>query len=95
MVCFIHDVFYCPYHPTEGTGKYLKNSFDRKPFPGMLIKAATKHKIDLNKSILVGDKHSDIEAGQLAGIKNLYLIDNEMAFKNAKIIKNLKEINFE
>ena len=61
----------------------------------MLIKAATKHKIDLNKSILVGDKHSDIEAGQLAGIKNLYLIDNEMAFKNAKIIKNLKEINLE
>ena len=93
--CFIHDVFYCPYHPTEGKGKYLKNSFDRKPLPGMLIKAATKHKIDLNKSILVGDKHSDIEAGQLAGIKNLYLIGNKIAFKDAKIIKNLKEINFE
>ena len=60
--------------PTQGKGKYLKNSFDRKPFPGMLIKAATKHKIDLNKSILVGDKHTDIEAGQLAGVKKLILL---------------------
>ena len=61
----------------------------------MLIKAATKHKIDLNKSILVGDKHTDIEAGQLAGVKKLYLIGNKISFKDAKIIKNLEEINFE
>lgn len=93
--CYINDVFYCPYHPSEGKGKYLKASFDRKPSPGMLIKAATKHKIDLNKSILVGDKHSDIEAGQLAGIKKLYLIGNKIPFKDVKIIKKLSEINFE
>ena len=92
---YIDDVFFCPIHPIYGTGKYLKRSFDRKPFPGMLIKAATKHKIDLNKSILVGDKHSDIEAGQLAGVQKLYLIGNKISFKDAKIIKNLKEINFE
>ena len=93
--CYIHDVFYCPYHPTEGKGKYLKESFDRKPSPGMLIKAEKKFNIDLNKSILVGDKHSDIEAGKLAGVKKLYLIGNKISFKEAKIIKNLGEITFE
>ena len=49
----------------------------------------------LNKSILVGDKQSDIEAGKLAGVKKLYLIGNKISFKEAKIIKNLGEINFE
>ncbi len=93
--CHIHDVFYCPYHPSEAKGKYLKESFDRKPSPGMLLKASEKHKIDLNKSILVGDKLSDIRAGQLAGIKKLYLIGNKISCKDAKSIKNLREINFE
>ena len=77
-----------------GKGFYSDEEF-KKLSKWMLIKAATKHKIDLNNSILVGDKHSDIEAGQLAGVKNLYLIGNKIAFKDAKIIKNLKEINFE
>ena len=91
--CYIHDVFYCPYHPTEGKGKYLKECFDRKPMPGMLIKAEKKYNIDLNKSILVGDKHSDIEAGKLAGVKKLYLFGNKVSLKGAKTIKTLAEIN--
>jgi D-glycero-D-manno-heptose 1,7-bisphosphate phosphatase len=33
---------------------------DRKPRPGMALKAATKHGIDLSRSIMVGDKDSDV-----------------------------------
>ena len=36
----ITDVFYCPVHPTKGKGKYLKNSFNRKPNPGMILDAS-------------------------------------------------------
>ena len=37
------DVFYCPFHPQHGVGDYKKQSFDRKPNPGMLLRASEKH----------------------------------------------------
>lgn len=65
--CPLDDVFFCPYH-IEGLGKYRLDSEDRKPNPGMILKAAQKHNIDLKMSILIGDKKSDVEAGKRAGI---------------------------
>lgn len=64
----ITEVYYCPYHPTHGIGEYLKDSFDRKPNPGMILKASEKYDIDLTKSVLIGDKDSDIKAGRSAKI---------------------------
>lgn len=64
----ITDVFYCPYHPEHGIGHYKRDSFDRKPNPGMLFQAAKKHGLDLNHSIMVGDKDSDMQASQKAGV---------------------------
>ena len=65
----IEKVYYCPYHPTAGVGEYRKNSFERKPNPGMILKAKREFDLDLSKSILVGDKDSDLEAGQAAGVQ--------------------------
>lgn len=68
----ITEVYYCPYHPTHGIGEYLKDSFERKPNPGMILKASEKYNIDLSESVLIGDKDSDIKAGEAAGIlKNI------------------------
>ena len=64
----IEKVYYCPYHPTAGIGEYRKNSFDRKPNPGMILKAKKEFELDLSKSVLVGDKDSDLEAGRAAGV---------------------------
>jgi len=64
----ISDVFYCPYHPEHGVGHYKKDSFDRKPNPGMLLQAADKHELDLNRSIMIGDKNSDMQAANEAGV---------------------------
>ena len=64
----VEKVYYCPYHPTEGVGEYRKNSSDRKPNPGMILKAKREFDLDLSKSILVGDKDSDLEAGRAAGV---------------------------
>ena len=62
----IHDVFYCP----------SLNSTDRKPNPGMFLKAKEKYDIDMNASISVGDKITDIQAAQKAGVgKNFLLIE--------------------
>lgn len=42
---------------------------DRKPAPGMLLRAAREHAIDLSQSWMVGDMESDIRAGMNAGVR--------------------------
>lgn len=64
----VTDVFYCPYHPEYGRGSYRKDSFDRKPNPGMLLRAAKMYGIDLADSIMIGDKSSDMLAAKQAGV---------------------------
>jgi D-glycero-D-manno-heptose 1,7-bisphosphate phosphatase len=67
----IARVYHCPYHPTEGIGEYRRESFDRKPNPGMLLKARDELGLDLRRSIFVGDKDSDMLAGRSAGVGHL------------------------
>lgn len=45
----------------------------RKPLPGAIITAAGKHGIDLGESYMVGDRWRDIEAGQRAGCKTIFI----------------------
>lgn len=72
----ISKVYYSPFHPEHGIGKYKRESFYRKPNSGMILQAQKEFDIDLAKSILVGDKESDIEAGINAGIKVNVLVSN-------------------
>lgn len=70
----ILDVFHCPHHP-DGVVPSLSIKCDcRKPSPGMIDYAMQKYDIDIDQSILIGDKISDIQAGQLAGINSCYLV---------------------
>ena len=60
--------FYVCYHDT-------KDGCDcRKPKPGMLLRAAAEHGIDLSRSFMVGDRWSDVAAGAAAGCKT-FLFD--------------------
>lgn len=66
---FVHEgilitkVYYCPHHP-DITGPCIC----RKPAPGLFFRAAEEFGIELSASVLIGDKESDIQAGQNAGI---------------------------
>ena len=64
----IGRVYHCPYHPTEGIGEYRRESPDRKPNPGMILRASSELDLDLSQSVLIGDKDSDIDAGRAAGV---------------------------
>jgi D-glycero-D-manno-heptose 1,7-bisphosphate phosphatase len=64
----IARVYHCPYHPIHGIGEYRSDSFDRKPNPGMLERAKGEFDLDLASCLLIGDKLSDIAAGQAAGV---------------------------
>lgn len=66
----IKDVYYCPYHPNE-------ECLCRKPSPKMLFDIQDRYKISLKKSVLIGDKLSDMEAGERAGIGELVLIKSK------------------
>lgn len=69
--CPIDAEYYCPYHTDAVIEKYCKDSEDRKPNPGMILKAQKDFDIDLSQSILIGDKETDIEAGKRANVGKL------------------------
>lgn len=70
---YIDAVYFSPFHPEHGVGEYRQDTLCRKPNPGMLIRAAREHGIDLKQSVFIGDKDSDMEAGQRAGVGHLVL----------------------
>ncbi|MGH9452519.1 MAG: D-glycero-beta-D-manno-heptose 1,7-bisphosphate 7-phosphatase [Terriglobia bacterium] len=70
----IARVYYCPYHPVHGVGRYKCNSPDRKPNPGMILRAKDELNLDLKSSILIGDKLSDIYAAEAAGVGRKVLL---------------------
>ena len=63
----ILDILYCPHGPESKCNC-------RKPKPGMLIEAKYKYNISMDDSWMIGDKESDIEAANLAGITNTILV---------------------
>jgi D,D-heptose 1,7-bisphosphate phosphatase len=67
--------YYCPHHPAGSVARYKVSCFCRKPQPGLLLKAAMEHEIDLPASWMIGASLHDIEAGNRAGCRTL-LIDN-------------------
>lgn len=72
----IDKVYFCPFHPVHGVGLYKVDSADRKPGPGMILRAARELNIDLARSVLLGDKETDIQAGMAAGIGYNLLLCN-------------------
>ena len=70
----IDGVYYCPYHAEHGIGKYKADSFDRKPNPGMILRARDELGLLLEDSILVGDTASDIAAARAANVGRAILM---------------------
>ena len=63
--------YYCPHHPDATVARYRVACDCRKPAPGMLHKAAADLDLDLTRSFAIGDKWSDVKAGEAAGTRSL------------------------
>jgi D-glycero-D-manno-heptose 1,7-bisphosphate phosphatase len=91
----ITRVYHCPFHP-EGIGEYRLDHPWRKPRPGMILQAAVDLSLDLSRSILIGDRLSDIEAAAAAGVPGRIRLDPEglppgPAAPPHRIARNLSE----
>jgi D,D-heptose 1,7-bisphosphate phosphatase len=67
--------YYCPHHPDAIVADYASDCACRRPKPGLLLKAAQDHGIDLRASWMIGDVLHDVEAGNRAGCRTV-LLDN-------------------
>lgn len=65
----IDAVYACPFLPDAPVAAYAHPDHpDRKPNPGMLLRAARDLDLDLSRSILIGDRDSDLLAAERAGV---------------------------
>jgi D-glycero-D-manno-heptose 1,7-bisphosphate phosphatase len=62
----LDGIYYCPHELSPPCSC-------RKPAPGMLLTAAQEHQIDLERSWMIGDSETDVEAGKRAGCKTAKL----------------------
>lgn len=69
----LDGLYYCPVAP-RGADPTLAEHPDRKPGPGMLLRAATEMDLDLSQSWMIGDTISDMLAGRNAQVKGTILV---------------------
>ena len=84
----IDAYYYCPQHPEAQVDVYRHpDPPDRKPNPGMLLRAISEWPVDLSRSLMVGDKHSDLEAAARAGVRALHFTGGDLAeFLKAEVV---------
>jgi D-glycero-D-manno-heptose 1,7-bisphosphate phosphatase len=70
--------YYCPYHPEAVVEHYRVDHKDRKPHPGMLHRALSRFPTDHKASFLVGDRQTDLDAAQAAGIAGYLFSDGPL-----------------
>jgi D-glycero-D-manno-heptose 1,7-bisphosphate phosphatase len=65
---WIDDFRYCPYHPEAPLERYRRQSSWRKPGPGMLLSLMQCWQVCTERSFILGDRLTDVEAGRAAGL---------------------------
>jgi D,D-heptose 1,7-bisphosphate phosphatase len=68
-------IYWCPHHPQGVVPEFTRVCECRKPAPGLILRAAREHHLDLSQSWFIGDILDDVEAGHRAGCRSV-LIDN-------------------
>lgn len=63
--------YYCPHLPSGQVTAYDLTCDCRKPAPGMIFRARDDWGIDLDRSFMIGDMPSDMEAAKAAGVKGI------------------------
>ncbi len=73
----IDDFRYCPFHPDGTAPGFSRASPWRKPAPGMILDLLEHWPVDLARSFMIGDKPSDVEAGESAGLRSFLIAGSD------------------
>lgn len=85
LTAHVHDLFaaagapltatlHCPYHRDGTVPAYARDSYWRKPNPGMILEAARRYGLDASRSLFIGDTVGDMAAARAAGIGRRLLV---------------------
>ena len=80
----IDGFYYCPHLPEAAVARYRRACGCRKPAPGMLQKAVREMHLDLARSLIIGDKYSDIAAGKALGLQAVLVRTGEGLRQHAR-----------
>lgn len=66
----IDRIYFAPHHEDAAEERYrVADHPDRKPNPGMLLRALAEFEVDPLDAIMIGDKETDMEAARRAGVR--------------------------
>lgn len=90
QACGAHiDAFYfCPHHPDGAVSAFAISCDCRKPGTALLRAACAEWKIDRERSVMIGDKQSDIEAAEAFGIAAIKTDGNDMYHIAARVLRS-------
>jgi D-glycero-D-manno-heptose 1,7-bisphosphate phosphatase len=88
----LSGVYFCPHHTEATIAEYRMACDCRKPEPGMLLRAAQELNIDLSRSVMVGDKSSDMIAAQRVGITQRFHVTDTLGHKGCVAVLDLAEV---
>ena len=88
----IDKFYYCPHLPDGAVKEYRRACQCRKPLPGLIFQAFSEWDIDRGRSFLIGDKPSDVQAAEAAGIRGfIFPGGNLHDFVTAKLARTDSE----
>lgn len=73
----VDALYFCPHRPEDGCSC-------RKPAPGMFVQAASELGVDLARSVIIGDKFSDLVAGKAVGCRGVLVLTGHGAEERAR-----------
>lgn len=83
---YVDAVYYCPH-------KFGVECRCRKPGTGMFERAAKELNVDLTKSIMVGDRMSDVDAGKAAGVGRCVLVQTGLYNEDVEGVECVSSLN--
>jgi D-glycero-D-manno-heptose 1,7-bisphosphate phosphatase len=84
----IDAFYYCPFHPEAEVEAYRHTDHpDRKPNPGMVLRALADFGVAPDRAFLVGDRDSDLAAAARAGVRGYFYRGGDLdAFVQAVLV---------
>jgi len=83
----IDGFYYCPYYDHASVPAYrFVDHPDRKPNPGMILRALRDFGIDPGRAVMIGDKARDLEAARRAGVAGRLFTGGSLAAFVAQIL---------